>query len=145
MTEERRRKIRSKERERRRIILLPTFGLNRDERTEGRLEINIIKFALRCVTIAQSFFYSFSHHFVNFLFPLSLVLQTTTTITTFNETPLFVLVLFRATRIRTDFSFLTFIRRRYLFRLFLSLPFSFSHPCDEQHLFLFITRMYTHI
>jgi hypothetical protein len=58
---------RKKERERR-ITLLPTFGLYRDERTEGRLEINIIKFAVRCVTIAQSFFYSFSHHFVNFLF-----------------------------------------------------------------------------
>ena len=55
---------REKERERR-ITLLPTFGLYHDERTEGRLEINIIKFARRCVTIAQSLFDSFSHRFAS--------------------------------------------------------------------------------
>lgn len=67
VTEERKKKKRIENDE---SLYCPRLPLNRARRqrtrTEGRLEINIIKFARRCVTIAQSFFYSFSHHFVNF-------------------------------------------------------------------------------
>jgi hypothetical protein len=130
---EKEREKRKKERERR-ITLLPTFGLNRDERTEGRLEINIIKFSIRCVTIAQSFFYSFSHHFVNvfFLFCFLFYKQQQQQ----QSTKRFACSV-RSTRIRRNF----FTSISFFHSLSLPVSFSFSHPCDEQH---FITRMYTY-